>query len=126
MSSFFKSSKHVRELSPADFDPMQVWQLRDKECTAVLFYAPWCGHCQQIKGTWEEFGRTAKFCNVAAFDTVVHKDHLMKINESLPHLIKGFPTIVFYKRGEPGTAYTGERTATGLLEFGMRECSGRD
>jgi thiol-disulfide isomerase/thioredoxin len=126
MSSFFSSSRHVKELTPADFDDMEVWKLRSKGCTAVLFYAPGCGWCQKVKGTWEEFGKMAKFCDVVAMDAMANSEHMSKIKENMPHLVKGFPTIVFYKRGSPKTTYAGDRSLADLLAFGTRECSAKD
>lgn len=121
-TSFFENSKAVKNLSPNDFESVATWKLKSKNCTAVLFFANWCPHCVSFRDTWEKLGKVALFMDIAAFDCAVHTSHLSKIKEDMPELIKGYPTIVFYKNGQPVEHYADERTHEKLLKACMDMC----
>lgn len=122
--SFFSGSPHVKELTPKDFDELLVWNLKSKKCTAVLFYAPWCGHCKATKDEWMNFGKISKFIDVCAFDCEKNKGHVLKIREGMPQLVNGYPSIVFYVNGEPSESYAeGDRSAGAFTKAAMRVCS---
>jgi thiol-disulfide isomerase/thioredoxin len=123
--SYFTQSKYVKELSPSDFNPAKPWQLKQKDCVAILFYADWCPHCKSMKGTWEELGKTAGFFNITAFNCAdpKNKSHLEKITEAMPDLIKGYPTILLSSNGQI-REYSGERSYDKLLKGCMSYCAG--
>ena len=82
----------------------------------VLFeaYAPWCGHCKKLAPIYDELA--AKVADKE--DIVIAK--MDATGNEYPGLdIKGFPTLIFYKKGEKSTPmpYEGERTLDGMLEF---------
>lgn len=122
-TSYFDSSKGVKELAPEDFSDVKTPNLKSKKCSVVLFYAPWCGYCKGVKPDWEKLGKTALFMDVLAFNCEKHSSHLSKIKEELPELVKGFPTIVFYKNGEPVHQQSPEqRDYSNLLKACMKLC----
>ena len=60
----------------------------------VQFYAPWCGHCQQLAPTWEKIG------NKIGHDVTVGKlDCTQHQNLAQKYSIRGFPTIKFFRNG---------------------------
>ena len=120
--SFFSKSKHVKELTPKDFEDIATWKLKNKECSVVLFYAPWCPHCMSVKDMWETLGKKALFLNVLAFDSEKYQSHIAKIKEDMPNLMQGYPTIVFYSNGSPKEHFEGDRTEPNLLKAFMRVC----
>jgi thiol-disulfide isomerase/thioredoxin len=121
--SYFLTSRNVTELSSSDFEQVATWRLKSKKCTAVLFYADWCPHCKVLKDVWEDLGKKAAFFEVAAFNCARHQGHTAKIKADMPGLIGGYPTIVFYVKGEPKEAYDGERVVGKLLKKCMAVCS---
>lgn len=72
-----------------------------------MFYAPWCGHCKNMK---PDFSKLAKFMNennkpvkIAKVDATVHGEIATKFN------VQGYPTLFYFQNGEPKN-YEGERT----------------
>lgn len=122
---FFSSA--VKELTSKDFDPVATWKLAPNKklgnCAIVMYYAPWCPHCQETKSVWNELASVAKFFNVYAVDSQKQAAHIDKINQDMPNLIKGFPTIIIYKKGEPVETYRGERNIKDLLHKIMKACA---
>ena len=124
-SDFYAESRFVKELKPDNFDQISTWKLNDKGCAMVLFYCAWCPHCQSIKSEWEKFAEIATFMKVYALNCEKQKGHLEKIKYDMPQLVKGFPTIVIYKNGEPVEHYMEERTSKAFLKRAMCSCQGK-
>merc|ERR1712080_360967 len=79
----------------------------------VMFYAPWCGHCQTLVPIWDELGEHFKDSN----DVVIAKMDSTK-NEIENVKIRAFPTIKLYLKGvEDVKDYNGIRTLEALLNF---------
>lgn len=123
----------VKELTANDFEDKESHLLKNKDCSFVLFYANWCGHCQAVTEEWIKFANLAGFINVGAFDCanevtiegsrpISNTSHLLKIKEELPELVRGYPTFVFYNKGEYKEHYNGKRDAASFLEAATRVC----
>lgn len=125
-SSYFEGSKFVTELSPSDFNQVATWRLKNKNCSIVLFYHPECSFCKAIKETWEKLGEKATFMEVLAFNCGENKGHLEKIKYDMPEMVVGFPTIVYYKGGNPVEQYEGDRSLKDLIKQCMRVCSSKN
>ena len=119
---YFAKNLFVKELKPSDFDPVATWALKDKNCSIVLFYAPWCGYCKAVKEEWIKLGKIATFMEVCSFNCEKYKGHLEKIQHDMPQLVRSYPTIIFYKHGNPVEQYDGDRTYQNLLKACMRVC----
>eukprot|EP01023_Acetabularia_acetabulum_P004805 TRINITY_DN12033_c0_g1_i1.p1 TRINITY_DN12033_c0_g1~~TRINITY_DN12033_c0_g1_i1.p1 ORF type:complete len:466 (+),score=101.85 TRINITY_DN12033_c0_g1_i1:119-1516(+) len=87
----------------------------------VEFYAPWCGHCKQLKPEWEKAAIALKgIINVAAADVDEHQSLAGE------HGIQGFPTIkLFYVDDGSGklksSDYNGGRTASSIIDFAFTQ-----
>eukprot|EP00994_Dinema_validum_P006268 NODE_456_length_1671_cov_127.315043_g332_i0.p1 GENE.NODE_456_length_1671_cov_127.315043_g332_i0~~NODE_456_length_1671_cov_127.315043_g332_i0.p1 ORF type:complete len:534 (+),score=178.34 NODE_456_length_1671_cov_127.315043_g332_i0:55-1602(+) len=84
-----------------------------KDHTLVMFYAPWCGHCTAFKPAYAEAATLLKdsAANVAAVDAIKHAKAAKDFE------IKGFPTILYFEKGQKKDAYEGARTAEAVVEF---------
>ena len=82
----------------------------------VLFeaYAPWCGHCKKLTPIYDELAT-----KVAGQPDILIAKMDATGNEYPGLEVKGFPTILFYKKGEKSNPmnYEGERTLEGMLKF---------
>lgn len=84
----------------------------------VMFFAPWCGHCQNCKPDFEKFRQTliqqggqvkAKLVNCDE-----NKDMAKKYG------VQGFPTFKYFPKGMNGGVvreYNGPRTVDGWMSF---------
>lgn len=119
MSNFETSS--VRELSGADFEDENPEKLKEKQCMFVLFYADWCGHCQNFKPVYAQFADVAQFIDVGAVN-VDKNDVFMKRLAESSLKIKGYPTVIKYSNGIP-QGEVSARTYAELLQEAMELCN---
>merc|ERR1712130_274741 len=91
---------------------------KDKD-VFVEFYAPWCGHCKRLAPEYENVGK--------AFEDV-ESVIIAKVDATendTPEDIKGFPTLIFYKKGSmEGTKYDGDRKQDAIIEWIKENASG--
>ena len=109
---FYANSKYVKILTPKDFEEKEPWKLKSKENTAVIYSVKWCPHCVRAKPEWEKFAEMNKDITVASFDCEKYEKHTARIRK----MVETFPTIIFYKNGEPRHKYEGARTVAKLLD----------
>ena len=84
--------------------------------TAVLFYAPWCGHCKRMMPEWKKLE-----------DSNIQGVTIDKVNcDEKPdlankHGVNGFPTIKYLPNGindhSGGVTYDGERNSEALVNW---------
>ncbi|KAI7837719.1 hypothetical protein COHA_008441 [Chlorella ohadii] len=86
----------------------------------VEFYAPWCGHCKNLKPEWTRAAQALKgILPVAAVDADAHRDLGQEFG------IRGFPTIKFLHTDASGKIkavdYNGGRSAKELVQWAMQQ-----
>lgn len=81
----------------------------------VLFSAPWCGHCQSLKGTWKAFTKAVKsqYRDVEMLNINTDKYDTRSVKPD----VLGFPTIRAYQDGEMVREFDADRTQAALLKF---------
>ncbi|XP_043604278.1 thioredoxin domain-containing protein 5 homolog [Bombus pyrosoma] len=82
----------------------------------IMFYAPWCGHCQRLEPTWEQL---AKMSNLEDKNVKIAKVDCTTDNSlCTEHDVTGYPTLKFFKAGEAkGTKFRGARDLPSLTSF---------
>lgn len=83
----------------------------------VEFYAPWCGHCKNLKPAWIEAARDVKGkVKLGAVDCTAQQEVCMK------YKVQGYPTIKFFdpKKSKPED-YQGDRSASGIVTFALEK-----
>ncbi|KAI2788993.1 putative disulfide-isomerase [Penicillium oxalicum] len=114
-NGFYTKNSPVLQLNQKTYGSL----IADSNYTSVVeFYAPWCGHCQNLKPAYEKAAQNLKgLAKVAA----VNCDE----DENKPFCgqmgVKGFPTIKIVtpskKPGKPRVEdYQGARSAKGIVE----------
>ncbi|XP_066581496.1 thioredoxin domain-containing protein 5 homolog [Prorops nasuta] len=82
----------------------------------VMFYAPWCGHCQRLGPTWEQL---AEMLNEDDSNIRIAKvDCTIDGPLCSEHDVTGYPTLKFFKVGEEkGIKFRGTRDLPSLTTF---------
>eukprot|EP00904_Undaria_pinnatifida_P007296 jgi/Undpi1/3697/HiC_scaffold_16.g07067.m1 len=111
-NAMFSASSDVVQVNDMNFKDTV---LKSDGVWLVEFYAPWCGHCKNLKADWEKSASALKgVVGVAAVDATESKALASKYG------VQGFPTIkVFGADKRNPTDYKGERTATAIVTGGM-------
>jgi len=85
--------------------------------TFTMYYADWCGHCQQAKPAFTEFAAGGKI-KVGETDCVIRMVSPEKEPEKAKgKTIKGFPTFLLETVDGKVVEYTGERNVDGYTAF---------
>jgi protein disulfide-isomerase-like protein len=109
---------YTEEPSQEETSKVESTQVKsNKGKQLVLFFAPWCPHCQDMLPGWDKFAEVNR-SNVSA----------KKVNSDLePELVKeydvqGFPTILLLDgSGKTIAKYEGERDTKSLSDFVNRQ-----
>ncbi|KAK2578309.1 hypothetical protein KPH14_002584 [Odynerus spinipes] len=82
----------------------------------VMFYAPWCGHCQRLGPTWAQL---AEMYNEGDSNIKIAKvDCTVESTLCSEHDVTGYPTLKFFKVGESkGIKFRGTRDLPSLTSF---------
>ena len=108
--SFFDSNSAVILLNQEQFNKEVV---KSNDIWLILFYAPWCGHCQAFSPEYEKAAKALKgIFKIGA----VNGDEEKILSEK--YGIKGFPTVKFFglNKDKP-VDYNSARKAESVVDF---------
>eukprot|EP00123_Amoebidium_parasiticum_P010799 comp20331_c0_seq1/m.25594 comp20331_c0_seq1/g.25594 ORF comp20331_c0_seq1/g.25594 comp20331_c0_seq1/m.25594 type:complete len:552 (-) comp20331_c0_seq1:375-2030(-) len=96
-------------------DSLAGW-LEGRDKALVMFYAPWCGHCKKLHPTFSEtallLAKEHKMENVLGHvDCTVNADSCNKYN------IRGYPTVLLFRKGVEPLKYQNPRTVAAITQF---------
>lgn len=111
--ALYPAKSDVVELTPSNFDRLVI---NGDEVWIVEFYAPWCGHCQQLV---PEYSKAASALRGAVKVGAVDADQHKSLGGQ--YGVRGFPTIkIFGADKKKPEDYQGQRQASDLVEAGLR------
>lgn len=108
----YSAGNDVVELTPSNFNREVI---QSDGLWLVEFYAPWCGHCQNLAPQWQKAATALKgIVNLGAVDADKH--------QSLggQYEVRGFPTIkIFGANKQKPENYQGGRTAEAIVDAAL-------
>ncbi|KAJ3500663.1 hypothetical protein NMY22_g19186 [Coprinellus aureogranulatus] len=115
-----KPLSHVKKVDVNNFDDVV---LDSNKSVFITFTAPWCGHCKNLKPTWEKLAQwfaPESDCIVANMNADDEKNKPL----ASKYDVNSYPTIKFFPKGNDKTAedYSGGRTDAALVEFLNKKC----
>lgn len=112
VDAMFSSTSDVVQLTEKNFKDTV---LKSDGVWMVEFYAPWCGHCKNLKADWEKAAGALKgVVNVAAVDATDNQSLAQKYG------VQGYPSIkIFGADKRKPTDYQGQRVASDIVSGGM-------
>jgi len=110
-----KKNRRVLETSNNGVTVLTETNFNDKtngKNAMLEFYAPWCGHCQAFKSTYNDLG--SRFANtdivIGAMDATTH-------NPPKSYDVRGYPTLVFKTASGTIMSYDGNRDVSSMAEY---------
>ena len=87
----------------------------------VQYYAPWCGYCKQLASVYAQVADQAPSnVHVVRFNMDKHGAEVKAQNVGagtpVAQDVRGFPTVIMYKKDGTRSVYTGPRNADAMLE----------
>ncbi|XP_063218294.1 protein disulfide-isomerase A6 homolog isoform X1 [Bacillus rossius redtenbacheri] len=107
--ALYDSGSDVVNLTPTNFDRLVV---QSDSVWVVEFFAPWCGHCQQLV---PEYSKAAAALKAIVKVGGVNVDEHKALGSQ--YSVQGFPTIkIFGADKRKPEDYKGPRTAQGIID----------
>ncbi|KAK0050068.1 protein disulfide-isomerase A5, partial [Biomphalaria pfeifferi] len=115
---FLNGYQSLQFLTSTNFDSV----IAENVQTLVLFYAPWCGHCKQMKPDFAEAAEIVKkegLGTLGVVDATIEKELADKFN------IKGFPTLKLFTDGHE-IEYSSGRAKEDLVQYMIQSLYGEE
>lgn len=87
---------------------------KEKRPSLIMFYAPWCGYCKQMKPDYSKAAAELKpDYIIAAIDVNKPENAIVRRQYN----ISGFPTILYYENGQYKFTYEGDKKKQDIVDF---------
>lgn len=96
----------MKETNDAEIDQ----EVASSRFVLLDVYAPWCGPCRAMQPMLEEFDRTHPNVLVLKINGDENPVTMQR------HRVRGYPTLVFFRDGQPAGTYTGNPGSLAGLE----------
>ncbi|CAI4218456.1 unnamed protein product [Parascedosporium putredinis] len=114
-ASLYSKSSAVLQVDSSNYNKLIT---KSNHTSIVEFYAPWCGHCKNLKPAYEKAAKSLEgLANVAAVncDAAENKQFCSSLG------VQGFPTLKIVKPSKKGKNpivedYQGARTASAIVQ----------
>ncbi|XP_045111657.1 thioredoxin domain-containing protein 5 homolog [Portunus trituberculatus] len=80
----------------------------------IMFYAPWCGHCQRLSPAWEALAHSFEHDKSVSIGKV---DCTQYQSICTQYEVKGYPTLFWIVDGKKVEKYAGDRSHDDLKKF---------
>jgi len=95
-------------------------QMIDDGSVFVMFFAPWCGHCQRLKPTWDQLMKDINTDETISI-TIMKVDCTQNTKLCSDQGVMGYPTLKLYLEDEEeAVRYKGSRDVASLKKFVMK------
>ena len=106
-----KEKTSVLQLTDKNLDD----ELKKHKCILILFYAPWCGHCNSLHPHYNKAAQ--KLSNLIPSICLASVDATENENLSNKFKIDGYPTIWFRCNEEKWEEYFGGRQEDDIIKW---------
>ncbi len=108
----------IIELNNNSFNKEEILNLLSKKTCLVGVFSKLCIHCQNMKPQWEFLKKKLKKSKCNGLLLEIDSDQLNYVDySSLTNSIKGFPSIMVFKKGKLVKEYNGNRTSNDMFKF---------
>lgn len=108
---------HEEDVHTVQYNEETFKEAIGKKNHFIMFYAPWCGHCQRLGPIWEQLAEMLNEDDDSRV-RIGKVDCTTDNTVCSEHDVTGYPTLKFFKAGESqGTKFRGTRDLPSLTSF---------
>tara|TARA_E500000178_G_scaffold217760_1_gene214977 strand:+ start:338 stop:772 length:435 start_codon:yes stop_codon:yes gene_type:complete len=108
----------IIELNNDSFNKEEILNLLSKKTCLVGVFSKLCIHCQNMKPQWDFLKKKLKKSKCNGLLLEIDSDQLNYVDySSLTNSIKGFPSIMVFKKGKLVKEYNGNRSSNDMFKF---------
>ena len=90
----------------------------------IMFMAPWCGHCQNLKSELPDVLKDIKKTPGDGMLAMIDEEYIPEVK--CDKQIMGYPSIDFMIGGRKKSSYNGPRDAKSLLKYIKKKLGGKN
>lgn len=108
----------IIELNNDSFNKEELVNLLSKKTCLVGVFSKLCIHCQNMKPQWDFLKKKLKKSKCNGLLLEIDSNQLNYVDySSLTNSIKGFPSIMVFKKGKLVKEYNGNRSSNDMFKF---------